>query len=208
VAALALGGCLRQVVDREPVPTPTPAPLTFLKRGITLDALGIRKLAVIEAQDRTDSGGGLPAAQALLDEIKATGLDVHPVVLRRQGTGVAPSWLAAQRRLTGADAFVTASLSAFEVQPDLGRTFVAMTTTLLEPSGRIIWSRRLSAQAPLTGLQAALPNEGQGNNGAAVPPPLPLPLFDRAGVERDSLAVAAQLAAKEFAHDLAPDSPR
>ncbi|MBM3276387.1 MAG: hypothetical protein FJZ00_14630, partial [Candidatus Sericytochromatia bacterium] len=144
LAALALAGCLRQVVDREPIPEPTPSPPSFLRRGITLEALGIRKVAVVEAQDRTENGGGLPAAQALLVELKAAGVDVHPAVLRRQGPGIAPSWLAVQKRMTGADAFVTASLSAFDVQADLGRAFVAMTTSLLDPSGRILWSRRLA----------------------------------------------------------------
>ncbi|MBM3268279.1 MAG: hypothetical protein FJZ01_11580 [Candidatus Sericytochromatia bacterium] len=182
-AAWVLGGCLREIVRDEPPPSPSPPPVV---RGIDLRLAGLRRLAVIEALDRTDRDAGLPVADSLHERLLGAGVDLHPVVLRRPGAGLAASWLAAQARLHAVDGFVTGAVSAYAIQEGRRRAFVALTAVLLDPAGRILWSRRLSAQAPLGTQQAAFASEGfSGNNG-------------------DALAVAVRIAAKEFADDLAP----
>lgn len=197
-AGLVLGlaaGCLQQVRDEPPQPSPIPR-LTHMD----LAARGIAKVAVVEPLDRTEQGAGLPVAQALLEALVAAQIPVATPAVRRPGNALARSWLAAQARALGVDGFVTGSVSAFAVQPQRDRAYVAMTATLLDGAGEILWSKRVAGASPLSGLQASLPNEGHlGNNGTSVA----RPVLDQAGVHQDALAVAATIAAKEFAHDLA-----
>lgn len=198
VVALLAGmgaGCLQQV--REAPPEPSPG-LRFSVRD--LPALGIRKLAVVEPADRTDQGAGAPVAMALQRSLAEAGIPVAPAPIPRPANALAKSWLGAQAQILGADAFVSGSISAFAVQSHRDRAFVALTAVLLDRTGEILWSKRVAGSSPLAGLQASLPNERiLGNNGASVT----RPTLDQAGVHRDALAVAATIAAKEFAHDLA-----
>ncbi len=183
VVPVLAAGCLREVV-RDDAPTAS-APPAAIRGGFDLQAAGIRRVAVIEAVDRTDQAAGLPAAQALLDGLRLAGVAVHDVPLRRASSALASSWLAAQSRMLGVEGFATATVSAFTIQEGRGRAYVAMTAVLVDATGRILWSRRVSAEAPLGDRQAALANGGYlGNNGAA-------------------LEAAASIAAEEFAHDLA-----
>ncbi len=199
VLALAVesSGCLQQVREEPPQPTPVPrmTRLAMITRGIS-------KFAVIEPVDRTDQGAGLSAAAALVQALGAAKVPVLSSPVRRPGNALARSWLVAQTRSLGVDGFVSGSISAFAVQPHRDRAYVALTAVVLDGAGEILWSRRVAGSSALAGLTAALPNEGLlGNNGTlAIPPSL-----DQAGIHRDALAVAALIAAKEFAHDLAAE---
>lgn len=195
VMALGSAGCLYQVREQPPEATPGPR-----AAAVDLAALGIRRVAVVELDDRTWQGAGEVLARAMTQALSSAGVPVAPDLLRRPSSHLARSWLEARARALGVDAFVSGHISAYSVQPQRNRAYVALTAVLLDRAGEILWSKRVSGSSPLSGLQAALPNERiLGNNGASMTPPY----LDQAGVHRDALAVAATIAAKEFAHDLA-----
>jgi hypothetical protein len=186
LAVLALvasvAGCMREVLREEPGPTPVPVPAA---RGFHLGSAGLARLAVVECLDKTDRNAGMPAAEALTSALREAGVDVRGAILGRPGAVLAPSWLRSQARSAGVDGFATAAVSAFGIQESRRRAYVAMTAVILDPDGRIQWSRRVAAEQSLGDRQAALANGGFfGNNGGA-------------------LNIAARIAAKEFADDLA-----
>lgn len=147
---------------------------------VELQAQGIRRVAVVEFADLTRQHVSGDLSRLFGETLQERlGHVVIDGAVPRPGPRLAGSWLKAEAKTKGVDAFVTGTITGYQAQPEQGRVCVSMTVRLLEAgTGSILWSKHTLAVVPLS--SSAAPEEA----------------FRQAIVN----------AAKEFAHDFLPPS--
>lgn len=118
---------------------------------VELDAQGIQRLAVVEFADLTKQRVSWDLSRIFSQTLnERLGARVLEKPLPRPGTKLAGSWLKAEARSKGVDAFVTGTVTGYQAQPADGRVCVTMTVRLLEANtGSILWSKHTLAFVPI-----------------------------------------------------------
>lgn len=147
---------------------------------VDLEAQGIRRVAVVEFADLTQKRIATDLSRLYAQALKERlGNLVLTGPVPRPGAKLAGSWLKAQGKAKGVEAFVTGTVTGYQAQPEENRVCLSMTVRLLDAeTGSILWSKHTLAFAPL------------------IPGIAPEDAF------REAIAKAA----KEFAHDFQPPS--
>ncbi len=183
---------------------------------------------VIEGLDRSDRGAGMPVADALAQALSATGIPVA-AVLPRPSPVLTADWLQAELERWKSRVAVTATVSGWNLRPWSDLAYVEMTGLALAPDGTILWAERVNASAPwsppgsqtqlgpgplfhdrrqesaIGGTPGELSIQAQGRRDPALEMVMTVPTQStrRSQDGERALFVAARMAAKEFAVDLA-----